>query len=167
MDKITDYPAYFRQIATENIAISHTVAKPKFGRLEFDEDLISVKKGGISTQTPCLFVGFPRANVIDLLSDNTHNHTQVVMMIVKNCKADDFLGIDAAIKECEAIGYQILGRLYNDYTKAKLQGFDRNSIVISEVMRKPDLQDYGILFEFVLHRSISPEIYYKPEQWNV
>jgi hypothetical protein len=162
-----DYPSYFRKLATELNAIGHTPQAPKFGRIEFEEEHISIKSKGISTQSFCMFIGFPRASVQDGRTDNTHKYVNVLMYIVKQCKKDDFVQIDQTIKECEAVAMKVLGRIYKDKCDAVIQGFDRNNIAINEVLRYPDVQDFGVSVEFVLHNSIEPEMYFNPDDWTL
>lgn len=162
-----DYPSYFRKLATELNAIGHTEQNPKFGRVEFEEEQIRCKKSGIKTNTPCMFIGFPRATMQDLRTDNSHKYVNVAMFIVKQVPKDDFTLIDAAIKECEEIVLKILGRIYRDKCEAIIQGFDRNNVIIQEVMRFPDVQDYGVSVEFILHHSVEPQMYFDAADWTL
>ena len=163
--KVTNYHQYFMDLASQCIDIGHTAENQKFARLELNEDIL-VCKAKIDTATPCMFVGLIENNLIDRYADNPHIHTTVLMLIAKKSKTMDFAAKADILKECEEIGYTVLSRIYKDKTEVKIQGFDRNSISFSEVFDTPSTNDVGVLFRFVLHRSINPELYYDPAKWQ-
>jgi hypothetical protein len=167
-----DYNEYFIDIATKNKAIAHTTQNRKVTRIDFEEEVVSLRNN-VETRTPCLLYGFPEQKIVDLKSDNPHLHTEIMLIVIKNAKSvNDFTEIDQLIQECQAILYQLIGKIYHDRSqqnsqfKPIIQGFDRNSVRFKQVQKYPGANDYGCAAEFTLHHSIAKEIKYQPQFWN-
>jgi hypothetical protein len=167
-----NYNDYFTALATQNKAIAHTPQLPKVARIDFEEEIVSIRKI-LNTNTPCLLYGFPEQKIVDTKADNPHLHTTIMLIVVKNVpNPNDFAAIDQTIQICQDISYQLIAKLYKDRTntnsqhKPIIEGFDRNSVSFKQIQRYPGPNDYGIAAEFTLHQSIAKELHYQPEFWN-
>lgn len=166
MEKVTNYYSYFEELASKHKLIAHTPDKPKIARLEYDDMGIKLVKT-ISAKTPVVGIGMPEQKINDKFSDNPHLITRIHLAVFASVGKDDFPKITQTIELCQDIGFDFMAAIFKDKTSSppRIQSFDRNSIGITELHRFLDTQNYGVLFEFSLGRSIANELKYNPTKW--
>lgn len=124
---MTDFIAYFRNLAATHAEIKHTNKEPHFYRFELDEVLSHLPSG---INYPALVLEGYDYSFEDNRSDNVMKHRNAAFMILTEIA--DSTDFDAKAEKydlCESIGDDILRRINKDkLTFPILRSFDFNKV---------------------------------------
>lgn len=160
---ISNYIAYFENLAKLHAEILHTDTEKHFFRMESSEII-----NGMTSEVnwPVMIL---EAYDFNLLSRNTNNvlksQNGSFMILMKPDNEQDFDSIHDIWGKCERIGSEIITRMFNDrYDVAEpVVGFDMNSVTAHPVAT--DIEgSYGYRFNFSLinrHKHIVD-----PDNWT-
>lgn len=158
------YIEYFRQIATNLIAIGHTPENPKFSRINIEEVLNGVR-ANLNMATPVMVLENCEVRYTDRKTDNVLKEIYGAFMVVRNVQMDDFEGESAALDDCEAIIEKVLSKMKADKdssTVVEMRGFDLSTVVLQKIGGVFD-NAYGYRCEFTLRASVPFVI--NPTDW--
>lgn len=158
------YIQYFRNIATNLIAIGHTPSNPKFTRINIEEVLNGVR-ANLNMATPVMVLENYEARFTDRKTDNVFKDLYGAFMVVKNVRMDDFEAEAAALDLTESIIMKVLAKMKADKDSSivvEMRGFDLSTVVLQKIGGIFD-NAYGYRAEFTLRASVPLVI--DPADW--
>jgi len=144
---LSDYIAYFENLAKQHVDIRHTDVEKHFFRMESSE-IINDQVSELNWPAMVL-----ETYDINYLSRNTNNilksHNGVFMVLMRPDSEQDYDSIHDIWEKCEKIGSDIIIRMYNDrFNVAEpVVKFDINSVEAHPVITDID-GSYGFRFSF-------------------
>jgi hypothetical protein len=161
MTDVTDYIAYFRQLATEHVDIDD------FYMMDINEPLIAMKN---TAKYPMLILNQLSGGVMASNMDNTLDDIQGGFLIVDHLQnVDDFSSEMTILQDMKQIGWDVIARMLYDKQKCEplaekaIPGFDINTVRYE--MLGP-VFDNCFGFNFTFRLSASLDISYNAIKWD-
>jgi hypothetical protein len=167
-DFISDYVAYFEQLAREHKDIQHSDTARHFFVMDINEVLGAMADSSI--QYPAIILNALSAHMAGSSLDNTNEQVNGGFMVIDHCQQiDDYISMVEAMSRSHRIGLEFLQRIHYDIKKCEplaLKALPEWSIFhVSSKMWGPVFDnDYGWHFEFPITRPI--ELDFDPDKWN-
>ncbi|MCX6231155.1 MAG: hypothetical protein NTZ33_06385 [Bacteroidetes bacterium] len=164
MQKSSSFSAlvdYFKDIATQHIAIQHTDAKKHFFRFELDEVLSGLN--GINY--PALILEGYKFDFTDNKSDNIQKKRQGAFILLDHVgDAGDYTKIHEVWDALEEIGDDILAKIKADKMKSgnPVMNFEFSEVNANLIATEMGMH-YGIRFLFSIDSKFNAAV--NPDKW--
>jgi hypothetical protein len=159
--KFSDIVAYFKQLASEHIAIQHSESEKHFYRFELEEVLSTLGK----VNYPALILEGYRYRLIDNKSDNVMKERSGAFIILGQLKdIGDYDAMHELWDSQEVICDDIIARIKADKRiVAAVRDFDLNSVEVALIANDTD-RNYGIRCTFAISSARPMDV--DPDKWN-
>lgn len=162
--KLSEYVAYFKNLAAKHKLIADTAAEKHFYRMELEEVLTNIKS---NLNFPAFALEAYDANFNDSVSDNVLKSRAGAFMILDHPEdKKDMDQIHTVWDACEAIADDIVIKMWNDKRgnqEKVVRGFNLNTIEYKFLANEPGGL-YGIRVTFQINSAINNEI--DATKWN-
>ena len=156
----SDIIAYFKQLATEHIAIGHSESEKHFYRFELEEVLSGLGK----VNYPALILEGYRYGLTDNKSDNVLKNRSGAFIILGQLKdIGDFDTMHELWDSQEEICDDIIARIKADKRAvAAVRDFDLNNVEVTLIANEND-HNYGIRCTFTISSACPMDM--DPAKW--
>jgi len=162
--KFSDLIQYFRTVATQHMAIGHSISEKHFYRFELDEVLTGLKK----VNYPALILEGYRYSLTDKQSDNVMKERSGAFMLLGHLNdMGDYDAMHELWDQLETICDDIIIRIKADKRNpdAKaIRDFDLGSVNVALIANEND-KNYGVRCTFAISSPLSGDV--NPEKWNL
>jgi len=162
--KFSDLIQYFRTIATQHVAIGHSISEKHFYRFELDEVLTGLKK----VNYPALILEGYRYSLSDKQSENVMKERSGAFMLLGQLNdIGDYDAMHQLWDHLETICDDIIVRIKADKRNpdAKaIRDFDMGSVNVALIANEND-KNYGVRCTFTISSPLCSDV--NPEKWNL
>ena len=155
---------YFRTIATQHVAIGHSISEKHFYRFELEEVLTGLKK----VNYPALILEGYRYSLTDKQSDNVMKERSGAFMLLGHLNdIGDYDAMHQLWDHLEAICDDIIVRIKSDKRNPDfraIRDFDLGSVNVALIANEND-KNYGVRCTFTISSPLSTDV--NPENWNI
>lgn len=167
-DFISDYVAYFEQLAREHKDIRHSETARHFFVMDINEVLGAMADSSI--QYPAVILNALSARIAGSSLDNTNEQINGGFLVIDHCQQiDNYESMVEAMANSHRIGLEFLQRIHYEIMKCEplaLKALPEWNIwnVATKMWGPVFDNDYGWHFEFPVVRPI--ELIFNPEKWD-
>lgn len=112
MGAYTGLRDYFKELATNNLAIGHSDSKPRFFRREIDEFMNSIN---LVSEGPCLLLQSFDYKTDNGVKDNALKNINMSFIVCKhNARNDDYNAKDEIFDLCAEIADELIRKIWYD-----------------------------------------------------
>src|SRR5665647_777919 len=162
--RFSDLIQYFRTIATQHVAIGHSISEKHFYRFELDEVLTGLKK----VNYPALILEGYRYSLSDKQSENVMKERSGAFMLLGQLNdIGDYDAMHQLWDHLETICDDIIVRIKADKRNpdAKaIRDFDMGSVNVALIANEND-KNYGVRCTFTISSPLCSDV--NPEKWNL
>ena len=162
--KFSDLIQYFRTIATQHVAIGHSISEKHFYRFELDEVLTGLKK----VNYPALILEGYRYSLSDKQSDNVMKERSGAFMLLGHLNdIGDFDAMHQLWDRLETICDDIIVRIKSDKRNPNakaIRDFDLGSVNVALIANEND-KNYGVRCTFTISSPLCTDV--NSEKWKL
>jgi hypothetical protein len=152
---LPDFSSYFRQLATEHVALKDFVLGPT-------QRIIA---GSRNTLTyPLLWLELPNMALLDKDGTAPVGQRHAALVVLDSASISDYADQDAKWASTEAIALDVLSRMRRDYKAREFVSFELEGIVLEAVATLTVAGEIGWRFEFKLGDFVP--LKYDATRWN-
>lgn len=158
MGAYADLTLYFKELATNNLAIGHTDSEPRFFRREIDEFMNNIN---LTSDGPCLLLQSFDYKTDNTNQDNAVKRISMSFIVCKHVSAiDDYDAKDEAYDSCSDIADELIKKIWYDTLEQSNDAFDSISIESWNIQPIENMIDfwYGqyASITFINHHDMIP-----------
>lgn len=162
--KFSEIITYFRTLASQHVAIGHSLNEKHFYRFELEEILSNLK----NVNYPALILEGYRYSLTDKSSDNVmKERTGAFVLIDHMSDMGDFDAMHEVWDNMETICDEIIARIKSDKrnsTIKSIRDFDLGSVQVALIANGTD-NNYGIRCTFTISSSFTTDV--DAAKWNL
>ena len=164
MTRFSDLIQYFRTIATQHVAIGHSISEKHFYRFELDEVLTGLKK----VNYPALILEGYRYSLSDKQSDNVMKERSGAFMLLGHLNdIGDYDAMHQLWDHLETICDDIIVRIKADKSNPNakaIRDFDLGSVNVALIANEND-KNYGVRCTFTISSPLCTDV--NSEKWKL
>jgi len=162
--RFSDLIQYFRTIATQHMAIGHSISDKHFYRFELDEVLTGLKK----VNYPALILEGYRYSLSDKQSDNVMKERSGAFMLLGHLNdIGDYDAMHQLWDHLETICDDIIVRIKADKSNPNakaIRDFDLGSVNVALIANEND-KNYGVRCTFTISSPLCTDV--NSEKWKL
>ena len=151
---LPDFITYFRQLATEHVALKDFVLGPT-------QRIIAGSRNELSY--PLLWLELPSMTLLDKDSTTPVGQRHAALVVLDSASVSDYADQDAKWASTEAIALDVLSRLRRDYKAREFVSFELDGTVLEAVATLTQAGEIGWRFEFKLGDFVP--LKHEPTRW--
>lgn len=152
---LPDFTTYFRQLATEHVALKDFVLGPT-------QRIIAGSRNALTY--PLLWLELPNMALLDKDGTTPVGQRHAALVVLDSASLTNYADQDAKWASTEAIALDVLSRMRRDYKARAFVSFELEGVVLEAVATLTVAGEIGWRFEFKLGDFVP--LQYDATRWN-